>query len=166
METNNEKKSIPQLSVDASVLMNRLRKLEKGETVSYKELSELIKADVQNKARGYLYTARNRLLQDERMVFEAVHGHGLKRMGDADIISVGEAASHRVHNLARRAAKKLACADFEKLTREEKIELNTEMSLLGAINLMTKPSKIAALKEAVGKAEDKLSLGRTLSLFS
>lgn len=158
-------KAIPEISVDAQTLMARLKKMQKGEAVSYKELSALISADVQKKARGYLNTARNRLLMDEAMVFEAVRGVGIKRMDDAQIISVGEQATSKIHRASKRALRKLNCSDAGNLTNDQKVELNAAASVAGAIALITRPAKIALIKAAVKTSENRIPTGRTLDLF-
>lgn len=158
-------KAIPEISVDAQTLISRLRKMQKGEAVSYKELSALISADVQQKARGYLNTARNRLLMDEAMVFEAVRGIGIKRMDDAQIISVGDQTTGKIHRASKRALRKLNCSDAGNLTNDQKVELNTAASIAGCIALMTRPSKLNLIRAAVKQAENRLATGRTLDLF-
>lgn len=158
-------KAIPEISVDAQTLMGRLKKMQKGEAVTYKELSALIAGNVQGKARGYLNTARNRLLMDEAMVFEAVRGIGIKRMDDAQIISVGEQATGKIHRASKRALRKLNCSDAGNLTNDQKVELNAAASVTGVIALMTRPAKLALIKAAVKTAENRLATGRTLDLF-
>lgn len=158
-------KAIPEISVDAQTLIARLRKMQKGELVSYHELSALISANVQQGARGYLNTARNRLLMDEAMVFEAVRGIGIKRMDDAQIISVGEQATNKIHRASKRALRKLNCSDMGNLTQEQKAELNMSTSVTGVIALMTKPSKLALLRASVKAVENRLPINRTLEIF-
>lgn len=166
METNETKKAIPQISVDSQVIIAKLRTMKKGDVISYSDLSKLISSDVTTKSRYALNTARRRVLMDDGMVFEAVRGVGIKRMDDTGIISIGEQSERRLHRLSRNAMRKLSCADTTNLNNEQRLELASHSSIVGTIALITKPSKIKLIKAAVQASEEKLSVAKTLSIFS
>jgi len=73
---NGNRRSIPEMSVDTRLLIERLSRVEIGDFVSYKELSEVIGRDVQGAARGNLTTARHRLEVDDAIQFGPVVGKG------------------------------------------------------------------------------------------
>lgn len=158
-------KSIPEISVDAQLLIKRLKEVKKGESVTYSELSKLISGDVLKGDRYALVRARHRLFKDERVVFGTIRNQGLKRLEDADHIGIGEAATNRVRRISRRSAEKMLCADFDKLNNDQKIEFNTHISVLGALAMVTKADRIRQVKAAVSVSHEKLALGPTLEAF-
>lgn len=159
------KRAIAERSAEANILIKRLKKLAVGELVGYDELSRLISGDVQGKHRYLLDTARRAMLNEDRSVVECVWGEGMKRLEDEAIPAIGTQARGRIHRISKKAAKKMSCADFAKLSNEQKLEWNTNMSLMGALALVTKRSKVLELKAAVKATEDRLPLNKTLELF-
>lgn len=159
------KKSIPELSVDTQLIIARLKKLEKGDFIEYAELSKIVNGDIQRRNRCSLDRARHRLLKDERMVFEVVQGKGIKRINDVDSIGIGTNATRRVRRLSRKAAEKMMCTDYEKLSREDRVEFNTQISVLGALCVITQTNKIKSIQTAVEQSQEKLALNKTLELF-
>lgn len=158
--------SIPELSVDAQVLARRLETAKPGEVISYAELSGLIKRNVQREAASCLASARRVLQRDHRAVFAAVIKAGLKRLDSVGIVGSGEAGICKMHRQARRTARVLGCADYNALTNADKIRFNTTSSLLGAMELATKPVRVKALAAAVESAADKLPTASVLQLFA
>lgn len=165
METNETKKAIPQISVDSQVIIANLRAMKKGDVIGYSDLSKLISSDVTTKSRYALNTARRRVLMDDGMVFEAVRGVGIKRMDDTGIISIGEQSERRLHRLSRNAMRKLSCADMDNLNNDQKLEVATHSSVIGAIAVITKPSKIRLIKAAVQQSEKQLPVNKSLEIF-
>lgn len=133
--------------------------------VEYGELSRLISGDVQGKHRYLLETARRVLVKEDRIVVECVFGKGVKRLENDAIPALGDLARGRISRLSKRTARKLACADYEKLSKEQRLEWNTHMSLMGVLASVTKPQKVLQLKAAVSAMEDRLPLNKTLELF-
>ncbi len=156
---------INQVNIDALTLCDRLQAAEVGEVVTYAELSELIKRDVQRDARYVLASAQKRLQRDNRILFGAVRGVGIKRLNDEETVRVGATSMTKIRREARRGMQKTACANFDALSDEGKVQHNTSLSMLGALHLMTTSRKIKALKETIKNTGGKLSLGRTLELF-
>ncbi len=158
--------SIPELSVDAQVLARRLETVKPSEVITYAELTGLIKRDVQHEAASVLTSARRVVQREHRAVFAAVIKVGLKRLDPSGIVGFGEAGIQKMHRTARRTARTIACADYDALPNAEKIRFNTTSSLLGAMELATKPARIKALSAAVANAAAKLPTAEVLQLFS
>lgn len=157
-------KSFPELSVDTQLLFDRLIKAKIGETVTYQELSGLIGADVQGRARGLLRTARKKAMREERMVFGVVRNVGLKRLDDSGIVSTGQLTLAKIRRQARMGMVQLACVrNFDAMPNEAKVAHNTHMSMLGALVAATKPTKVKALESKIAAAGDKLPVGRTIA---
>ncbi|MHA1962750.1 MAG: hypothetical protein ACW99U_21385 [Candidatus Thorarchaeota archaeon] len=127
------RKSIPELSVDTQVLIRRLAKVGIDETIEYKELSAEIRRDVQQEARGNLFTARHRLQVDEGMVFGAVFGVGLKRLDDTGILQTGMSDVKRIRNVSVRAGKRLSIVDPESLNDADQREHLLLLSQFGVL---------------------------------
>ena len=143
-------------------------KVADDELVTYDALSSAIGRDVRKSARGNLATAR-RMAESEGRVFAAVLKVGLKRLTAQEICTApGEQMVRRVHGLARRTNRKLACVgaeDFKKLTREEQTDLNSHRSLAGLLHHVTKPSEVKRVVKKVSEASGELAIGRVLELF-
>lgn len=156
---------IPELSVDARLLADRLSKAQPEELISYKELGAVIGVDDIREKANLLYSARRRVLNDKQFVFAAVANEGVKRLDDHNILSVGEQAICQVHKLTRRASRKLLCAKYDSLSKTDQVTFNAHISVLGALALVTKGDKQKAIAEAVEKAEKQLPMASVLSLF-
>jgi hypothetical protein len=166
-EKNHPKKSFPELNVDTRILYERLIKISIGGFVAYQELTDLIGRNVQEEARGLLTSARRKALNENQMLFGTITGKGLKRLDDAGKISTGESALAHIRRAARIAAKKvMSVDDFNKLPNAEKIRHNTVVSMLGVFDGMTTHKSIEMLKNKIEQAQDKLSMVKTLELFT
>lgn len=159
-------KSIAEISVDTQVLMEALKKVLPNEVVKYSDLSLLIKSDVQKKARGYLNTARKRLMHDDSIVFESVLGVGLKRCDDSAIVDTIDHTTKRIRSVARRGGRKLSCAKYANLTKDEKLKFDTGISMLGVVSLFTKPDSQKTIEMGVKAANQKLPTNKLLELFT
>lgn len=158
-------KAIPERSAETSLLIKRLKTAKVGDVIQYEELNKLISGDVQDRHRYMLDTARRAVLNEDQIVFEAVHGEGIKRMNDEEILGVGDQSRKRIHRISKRTAKKLICSNYEKLTPEQRLEWNTHMSVMGALTAVTKPSSVQKLKSAVSVSQERLPLNKTLEAF-
>lgn len=154
-------RAIPELSVDTQILERRLLDVSVGEIVSYEELSKTIGRDVQRKAHHLLTTAVRRVLRDKQIVFAAVHGKGLKRLDDAGVLGVGEAAIAAIGRKSRRTVKKMACADYKALKPEERTQHNVIVSQLGVLAHITSSSVQKKLEASAG--HEKLPVAKMLA---
>ena len=160
-------KAIPELSIDARHLQERLEKLAPGEEITWGALSEVIGRDVRGAAKGPLETARRRAQKESEIVVAAVRGVGLKRLDNAAIVTTGQSIFGTIGRAARRGVKRILCADFAELTNEQRIKHNSYVSGLGAVAHMAKPNQLKKLEGQVETASVKeLPLARTLEVFS
>lgn len=159
-----EKRGISELSIDTQTLERLLLTIGVGETVSYKALSDSIGRNIQNGASHLLQSARRRLQRESAMVFEAVHGKGLKRLDDIGIANCGESARVKMHNLARRTRQKLTCVqNFDALPNDAKVKHNVAMSIFGALSEVTKAKAVKKLEGQVSNgAHDALPTAKFL----
>jgi|GEM_PF-2060136 len=159
-------KTIMELNTDTEQLIKQLRQIEVGQIISYKELSEIIGRDVQRSASGSLYSARRILQRDEEIVFNTIRNIGLERLNDVGVVGTISSSTKRIHRESERGLKRGACVQhYDRLPNDKKVEYNANMSNLGMLRLVTKPSKMRALETSVKKEQGKLSVGRTLAVF-
>ena len=164
-------KTIPQIGIDSLTLGKRFCKLTIGEEMSYEEINAIIPGrDVQNGGRGILCTARNYAQREASIVVEVVHGKGIKRLADNEISDLAGAAIPKLRKICSRTARKIACADYDKLNPEEKTKYNAGLSILGAIQQFTTEKVRAKIAEVVTAVSNKLSFDQivesTKKLFS
>jgi len=166
MSETNGKRAIPELSIDARLLAERLEKCQFGEIVPYDELSKVVGRNVRER-QGYsqLQAARRVVMRERRMVFAAVTGEGLKRCDDAGIVAVAGSYVDRIHRMTKKSISTLACADFDKLDNSTRIELNAKASQLAVLDQLTTNKAQQKIAAAVKQAEDRLPLAKTLEVF-
>lgn len=163
-----EKKTIQPISIDAQVLLNRLKQAQPGQIIFYSELTGLIKRDVQTQpGYGACMTARNRLMRDEGMIFSPVHNHGLKRLTEEEVASSGGHGITRIRKLAGRERMKLHCGvkNFESLSNAAKIAHNTAASIYGMMQMFSKKKTIEKIETAVTVQNGKLPSAKILEMF-
>ena len=163
-ETNG-KRVIPQLSVDAQLLAKRLEQVLVGEVIEYKDLNSVIKGNTQNGSRGALNAARKTIQREKQIVFEPVLGKGLKRLTDSEIVGTGTAALAKIRRSSKRAVRKLACAEYDKLKPEEQTRFNAVGAMLGALHQASKERNLKVIEGECAVAKAQLSFNATFDLF-
>lgn len=142
-----ESRAIGTRHIYTNWLIDRFRKAidEKQDVVTWGELSEVIGEPAQ-KHSGKVATARNVVLTEYRVRFQAVPGVGFRRASDQDVL--GEAASQR-RSIARKSTRTLKLmyhgSDPEKLSREDRDRYYVEQSIL----LMTKKAATEKTQQAL-----------------
>jgi hypothetical protein len=161
-----EKKSIREVAIDSKLLYQRLAKMEIGDFVSYHELSEIIGRDVQREGRGFLNTARQICQREHEKTFGVIVGAGLKCLMPTEVIGTTNFAIEHIRRTSRKAVKRLKCVgDIEKLTNEDKIKMNANASILGALSVMTRESYIKKIEARVEATREQLPYAKTLEAF-
>ena len=161
------KKTINEKSIETQTLIKRLSKMQRGETVSYKELSDLVGADVQAAAYCYCKTARERCLKDFGLVFEPIVNEGLKCMTEEEVALSGQFGIQKIRRLSRREKSKLhhGIENFNGLTNEAKIAHNTAASIYGVFELISKPKAILKVEAQITNKIDMIPAKKALELF-
>lgn len=124
-------KTIPDIGADTIFLLERLRQTPAGAVVSYADLSEVVGYDIRER-RHRLATAVRKARNDHGLVFSAVHGVGLRRDTDPEIIVSSVAARRRIRKAARVHLKKLSVVEFAALEAADKVRHCAEASLFAA----------------------------------
>ena len=120
------KKSIPEISANSRLLYARISKANKGEIITYVELSNIIGIDVQKNGRGFLYTAINMALRENGLVFEAVHNIGMKCLTDEETAKItGGFTIKKIRRATLKGIRKITSIDdFDELSNDAKIKHN------------------------------------------
>ena len=149
-------------SSDTRFLAQELSQAKPGDTITYDSLSTAIGRDVRVHARGALFSALRMQLHDRR-VFEAVPNVGYRLLTAEEIVRTQAAKGmQRIARTARVAGKKVASAEYDELTEQDKVAHNTQLSILGAISQMTKPVVAREIESKVRAKGAELALGETL----
>jgi len=165
MNEEQKKRAIFEPSVDTQVIYTRLKKAEVGDVITYSELNDLIKADVQAGARHILHSARSMAVRDDKIVFDCISNVGIKRLTDEEIMGLPTYALRSIGRKCKRTSRKLHCADWEKMNPADKVKYAASASVLHAIAAVSKPKKIEELKASIPTDTKVLSLGKTLEAF-
>jgi hypothetical protein len=155
-------RAIPELSVDTQTIERLLWDVPVGEVISYETLSKAIGRDVQRRARHILTSAVRRVQREKQMVFAAVNDVGLKRLSDSGVIGVGAQAVVEIGRKSRRTVKKLACAKYEALSKDEQTQHNVLVSQLGMLAHVTSANSQKKLEAKVEEAQAKLPVAKML----
>lgn len=153
------------LSIDTQLLIERLREVQYGERISYRQLSELIGRNVQMEAVGLLDTAIHYLAREEQIFFSKVRATGVQRMTESERCKdVPLRARKTIRNTARRMAQQLAYIPPERLSREEQKDRNANISFTQFLNYAAKEKEA---KKVIDAAPDdgKLSTGNIIDLL-
>lgn len=164
MEVDPEKKTMFEMSIDTRMLYDRLKVVDVGEIVTFRQMSELLGRPVEG-ATSNLQSALHRL-EGERLAFANIKGVGYQRMDDVAVVNTAESAREGIRRKAKRAIKRLVCVrEFDSLPNELKIKHNAALSGFGAIASIMSPGRVKALEEQVAKAGQQLPLAKTLESF-
>lgn len=128
-EVVNALRTIPNRSVQAQQLEERLRTMEVGESIPNADLNTLIHGDVQGKERGFLTTARKRLLA-EGIVVEVVRNVGVKREDEVGKVACVNSSRSRVRRAARKGLKYAVTVDRAQLPATDAMALDLNAACL------------------------------------
>lgn len=152
-------------SIDTTLLLERLAKCQEGETITYADLSACIKRDVQGAARQALRSAIHIALAEHQMVFGTVQKIGVKRLNATESVEYASSSVNKIHREARRGAKRVAAAEYEKLDQSGKQKHNATAAILSAMAECTKANRVKLVEKAV-ENKHKLAVAETLAALS
>jgi hypothetical protein len=160
----NPPRTIGQASAETELLIKFLSSATEGQVITYQEMTEACKSDVQSNPT-HLTTARRNLLK-QRVVFGTIIGIGIKRLSDEEMPDESGEKLKR----ARRAAKKglaiVGCADIGKLTPETKIRAITTRTVLGFMAGAGSRKTLNLAEQAARTCNGEMKIGNIADLFS
>lgn len=157
-------KGIQLKSADTSIIENRMRNTNPGDTVTYKELSVMLGRDAIEHCRSNIATARRSLIK-ESIFFDCVTNEGYRRLDADEAVAAAEHYRTRVRKAARRGLEHLANVPFDTLTEESKRKHLTASAQLGAIDLFSSSKSSKKIEQAIGNNNHTMAIGETLKLF-
>jgi hypothetical protein len=161
--TMDKKLFTPQISALTTQLIDVLRSVQAGDTISYEVLTTTIDRNVRKEARHLLYSARRILRREDAIVFGVTSGVGLRRLTDSEIATSGSSFLRHINRTSRRAVQTLGCVqDFPRLKPDEQIKHNMAMSLFGVFHEITKTRGLKQIEATVAIMQKSLPYKETI----
>jgi len=161
----NPPRTIGQASVESQVLFKFLENTKPGQLITYMEIHEVSKVDVQ-KVPSVLNTARRNMQNIHKVVFATVRGIGIKRLENDEIPGEGFASIKRTRNIARKGVKTLSCADPSTLPADLKVRLITNSTILGFIAQSGSKKTLNLVEQNARVSNEEMKIGNVADLFA
>lgn len=164
------KRSAPNpISIQSSMLYDRLKLAEPGDTISYQELAKVAECDVRagTEGYGYLLTARRKLLSVDRKMASAVPGVGLKILELPEVVEYANDGCRRIYRAAGRYKRRSvrAVEDVNRLTRDQRLSYFAALNVLGVVSRFTHQGSLGRAKAGLNKKPEIWNVDRTIGLF-
>ncbi len=162
---NKVPKSLFERAIETQAAIQAMQNIAPGNRATYQELKAAMGCDPQMGGRSNVNSARRYLQREHGMVFAAVSNVGYQRLTDAEIIKSSPEALTKSRRASRRAAVRLICVDFDKLSETHKVSHQVHLSLFAAIQALSKADAAKKLTAQVRETMRSLPLNSTLELF-
>jgi hypothetical protein len=157
-----ERKTIGEVSIDATAIYNLLKELKHEEVITYATINDMLGRDVR-KNISLLYTAIKMARSNDGMVFDCIRKVGYKRLNDTQIVEKTTTQPFlRIKSIVKRTSKDMNCVDTDNLSNTEVVKLNAARSLFQTVVAFSAPKAIAKVE---GHSAIPLPFGKTLELF-
>jgi hypothetical protein len=159
--------TLHEISVHSENLISFLKDKQIGEVIPYEVLSELIDMDITSPTgRGYLNTAKRRLVKDEKMVFGTVRTVGIKLLSDEEVANTtGKSYIKSVRTKGRDAYHKNTSVEYEKLSGDAKINHQCTMTILALMNHVTSKRSLRQIENKVTETQIQIDQRQVLELL-
>jgi len=124
------------MSLATRELIERLRPMQPGDTISYADLTALAGVDVQER-RDLLDTARTYLREQHNQVFDVLTNVGLVCLSEAGKIGLGRKRRTFTHHYTTKTTRILQTVDLPQLSPVEKQCWLAEVSISAAVSMAT-----------------------------
>jgi len=167
MQTINQNgsRTIGEISIESQLLHERLSVMNEGDEITYDDLSKIAGRNVQTTGYSALLTARRRCENINHIVFGTIPGKGLRRLTNDEIPQTAQSHIEHIRRTAKKAAKKLACVNYQSLTDKSKLMHNINLSLLGVLSEVSKPSGSKIIESSIKQDQQAIPVGKVLDLF-
>ena len=155
-------------SFEVIELIKTLSSLKQGERIKYSDLTEIIIGECSPGGLKYPYllSARRILTNEYKMLFRAVPNEGLERLEDPDIVSRSDKKLAAATRAAEKEMRILTFVDFEKLSQEQQLTHNTNMSVFNVLKTVGATDKVKKIRSQIGNMGGRLEIGETIKAFS
>jgi hypothetical protein len=85
------------------------------------------------------------------MVFASARGVGYVRLDDSQIVDTFDHARQRMRRLAAKAATRIVCVEYDKLSNEAKVKHNTALSIIGAMSEMASVGSAKRIEKRIAE---------------
>lgn len=132
------------------MLLTRLLALSPNEMVSYPELNEIARENVQKEGYHLLTSAREIALRDHEIVTDTVVNVGIKRLGPGGVVDATLGRIQRVNRATKKTQRIVATIkDPSVLTPEQRNRFDAAIIIAGVIRLFSGQAiKSRMIKEA------------------
>lgn len=160
-------KSISEVRTETRLIVNRLAKLAHDETVSYDELASICGVDKNSQRfRGWLASARRITEREHQGIWlEAVHSVGIKRLTPSSQPESLQMKCSRVSKLAGKALHRSAKIEYDAMSDQEKVAVNTTRTILHVMKQAGTKKVQKNLLSAVQNSGAELPMAKALEHF-
>lgn len=137
-------KYIPVVAKQTMRIVEHLKDMEVGDEVTYESLSELVGRDVQTVGRGWLTSARKRLLKEHGQVWGTVREVGIKRLNSEESVKLGLDYVKRSRRVVKRGGEIASSVEYQEL---EESARKTHQSIIAASQVMQMFLRDSGLKK-------------------
>ena len=152
-------------SYDVQQLVELFAAAKPGDVVTYQQVAQLGIDHTTPKGRGRIYSARRIVQQEKQAVFAVVEKVGYVRLRPDEIIKTGAESVAKIRRESVRGMKRLACAEYDKLSDADKRKHDATASHLGILAECSRPQVAAKIKAKVDVTKERLTLDATLEAF-
>lgn len=166
--TDDESRKRFERSFEVSELIKKLSTMKQGDLIKYDALALIAMGDCSPNGDKYPYllSARRALVNEHRMVFRAVPNEGLQRLLDGEIVARSEKKLAGTARQAKKEMRILTFVDFEKLSSDQRLTHNANMSVFNVMKTVGQADKIRKIKTEIGNIGQRLEIAETIKAFS
>jgi hypothetical protein len=149
---------------ETTALVNELRKLKPGESVSESALSAAVGFDVTRFPEN-VRRAREIILKEGGGVIDVAE-NGWRRLTDSEAVNIAsERYVKKARNAGERGARSLTSVQYDALPDPDKVTHNVRLSMLGAMRLVFSPKARRQLENVVTSNGAALPSAEAMKLF-
>ena len=137
-------------SIDATQIAKALSAVPVGGEITHDDMAVLCGRSF-DRLRGAMSTALGIVQREKRMVFASVRGVGYVRLDDSQIVDTFDHARQRMRRLAAKAATRIVCVEYDKLSNEAKVKHNTALSIIGAMSEMASVGSAKRIEKRIAE---------------
>lgn len=155
-----------EMSADARLLMQEVKKMKVGDEVRYSALQKLVGKKI-TASSSSLKTARRHAFNDDGIVTEAIVGLGIRRLVDEEIVSSGRRDTRFMRRRSRRIVERLTYGiqDFFAMTPQKQNERTAIVSVQVMAMEAMKESNFKKIEKAAAGNSTELPIKATIEAF-